>query len=120
VVAIDLLDEQQRVELRHTIERGQRGTVAQGCIPAALAYRYRTANRIEANGRPLRGQRELDEDQAEIVRRIFREYALGISPVKIAQQLNSDGVPGPRDSRWRASTLRPDQTRENPRLIHLL
>jgi DNA invertase Pin-like site-specific DNA recombinase len=108
-----LLDEQQRIELRHNIKRGQRGTVAQGRSPAGIAYGYRTANRIDPNGKPVRGLREIDQDQADIVRRIFTEYAEGRSPVMIARQLNADGVPGPRGDRWRATTIRPDRTRGN-------
>lgn len=108
-----LLDEQQRVELRHNIKRGQRDTVAQGRSPAGIAYGYRTANRIDANGRPVRGLREIDEEQAEVVRRIFSDYAAGISPVAIAQRLNAENIPGPRGDRWRATTLRPDRTRGN-------
>ncbi|WP_081496675.1 recombinase family protein [Novosphingobium sp. AP12] len=115
-----LLDEQQRVELRHNIKRGQRDTVAQGRSPAGIAYGYRTANRIDPNGRPVRGLREIDDDQAEIVRRIFRDYAAGVSPVAIAQRLNAEGIPGPRGDRWRATTIRPDRTRGNGMLQNQL
>ncbi|HKT85594.1 MAG TPA: recombinase family protein [Novosphingobium sp.] len=115
-----LLDEQQRVELRHNIKRGQRDTVAQGRSPAGLAYGYRTANRIDPNGRPVRGLREIDPEQAEIIRRIFREYAAGVSPVGIAQRLNAEGIPGPRGTRWRATTIRPDRTRGNGMLQNQL
>lgn len=108
-----LLDEQMRVELRHNIKRGQTGTVRQGRSPAGIAYGYRTANRIDGNGRPIRGLRTIDDDQAEIVRRIFTEYASGSSPRAIALQLNKEGIPGPRGTRWRATTIRPDRTRGN-------
>lgn len=108
-----LLDEQMRVELRHNIKRGQAGTVKQGRSPASIAFGYRTANRIDENGRPVRGLRVIDEDQAEVVRRIFREYASGKSPRAIALQLNTEGVPGPRGTRWRATTIRPDRSRGN-------
>jgi site-specific DNA recombinase len=109
-----LLDEQQRTELRHNIKRGQTGTVKQGRSPAGLAYGYRMANRIdEATGRPIRGLRAVDDEKAEIVRRIFREYSEGKSPVAIAKGLNADGIPGPSGSHWRASAIRPDNTRGN-------
>lgn len=115
-----LLDEQQRVELRHNIKRGQAGTVRQGRSPAGLAYGYRLANRIDEGGRAVRGLREIDEAQAAIVRRIFTDYAAGKSPVAIARQLNAEGVPGPRGSSWRASTIRPDRTRGNGMLSNRL
>lgn len=115
-----LLDEQQRVELRHNIKRGQAGTVRQGRSPAGLAYGYRLANRIDDSGRAVRGLREIDEEQAAILRRIFTEYAAGRSPVAIARQLNAEGLPGPRGSSWRASTIRPDRTRGNGMLSNRL
>ncbi len=115
-----LLDEQQRVELRHNIKRGQAGTVRQGRSPAGLAYGYRLANRIDEGGRAVRGLREVDEDQAAIVHRIFTEYAAGRSPVAIARQLNAEGISGPRGKNWRASTIRPDRTRGNGMLSNRL
>ena len=108
-----LMDAQFRKELGAKIKRGQRGTVAQGRSPAGIAYGYRMANRIDANGRAVRGLREIDPDQAAIVRRVFQEYANRISPKRIAERLNAEGVPGPRGGRWRATTLRPDRTRGN-------
>ena len=100
-----LLDEQQRKELAHNIKRAQRGRVAEGRSPAGLAYGYRTANKIDERGRFIRGLREIDPDQADIVRRIFREYSCGQSVRAIAERLNSERVPGPRGGLWKASTL---------------
>src|SRR5690348_2007656 len=78
-----LLDEQQRKELAHNIKRAQKGRVAEGRSPAGLAYGYRTANRIDERGQFVRGLREIEPDQAAIVRRIFREYAAGQSARQI-------------------------------------
>ena len=100
-----LLDEQQRKELAHNIKRAQRGRVAEGRSPAGLAYGYRTASRIDDRGRFVRGLRGIDPDRAEIVRRIFREYALGQSVRAIAERLNAERVPGPRGGLWKLSTL---------------
>ena len=108
-----MMDANFRKELGAKIKRGQRGTVAQGRSPAGLAYGYRLANRIDANGRAVRGLREIDADKAAIVRRIFQDYVDGKSPKKIAENLNAEGIPGPRGDRWRATTLRPDRTRGN-------
>ena len=108
-----LMDAQFRKELGAKISRGQRGSVAAGRSPAGLAYGYRTANRIDDSGRPIRGLREIDEDQAEVVRRIFREFAAGRSAREIAAGLNADSIPGPRGSHWRASTINGDGARGN-------
>lgn len=115
-----LLDEQHRVELRHNIKRGQAGTVRSGRAPAGLAYGYRTANRIEDGNRIVRGLRELDEEQAAIVRRIFAEYAADLSPRAIAQRLNQEGVPAPSGGTWRASTIAGDRQRRNGMLQNRL
>ena len=100
-----LLDEQQRKELAHNIKRAQRGRVAEGRSPAGLAYGYRTANHIDDRGRFVRGLREVAPDQADIVRRIFREYAAGQSVRAVAERLNAERVPAPRGGLWKATTL---------------
>jgi site-specific DNA recombinase len=113
-----LMDAQFRKDLAAKVKRGQRGTLAQKRHPAGIAYGYRKANRIDDKGELIRGLRAIDDDQAEIVRRIFREYAAGMSPRAIAQALNDDHVPAaqPRSgaaSYWRASTIYGDAKRQN-------
>ncbi|MEK9211509.1 recombinase family protein [Sphingomonas sp. 2378] len=108
-----LMDAQFRKELGAKIKRGQKGTVASGRSPAGLAYGYRTANRIDASGRPVRGLREIDPEQSEVVRRIFRLFVDGQSARTIAGTLNREGIPGPRGAIWRASTINGDGPRGN-------
>ena len=79
-----LMDSQFRKELGAKIKRGQRGTVSSGRSPAGLAYGYRTANQMDARGRPIRGLRAIDEEQAEVVRRTFRKLARGLAARTIA------------------------------------
>ncbi len=108
-----LMDAQFRKELGAKIKRGQKGTIASGRSPAGLAYGYRTANRIDASGRPVRGLREIDPEQAEVVRRIFRLFVEGQSARAISGILNSEGIPGPRGNIWRMSTINGDGPRGN-------
>ena len=61
--------------------------------------------RADAKGRSARGLREIDADEAEIVRLIFEEYLAGRSPRDIAGLLNAYGVPGPRGRPWNRSTI---------------
>ena len=93
--------------------RGQIGAVYAGRIPGGLCYGYRTANRIDEQGRPLRGLREIDPEQADTVRRIYRLYADGMSTRKIAALLNREGIPGPRGGSWGSNTINGHRGRRN-------
>ena len=92
-------------------KRGQVAAVHDGRIPTGLSYGYRQANRIDDNGRPLRGMREIHPQQSEVVRRIYRLYVDGTSAREIASVLNSEGVPGPRGRRWGQTTINGNRTR---------
>lgn len=100
-----LFDARFRKELGAKIRRGQRGSITAGRSAGGLAYGYRRANRLDERGELVRGLREIDDDQAAIVRRIFEEYAAGLSPRAIAGRLNAQGVPSPRGGLWRVSTI---------------
>ena len=51
---------------------------------------------------------EIVEVQAEVVRRVYRDFAVGRSSIQIATALNAERVPGPRGGEWNASTIRGD------------
>jgi len=44
--------------------------------------------------------------ESEVVCRVFRDFANGVSPRTIAQRLNADGIPGPGGQLWTGTTLR--------------
>ena len=92
-------------QLAEKTKRGQIGRVEAGRIPGGLSYGYRPVRAFNAEGKPEAGLREIDEEQAAIVRRIFTEYAAGSSPLAIAKRLNAEGIPAPRGSMWRANTI---------------
>src|SRR3546814_2534191 len=109
-----LTDAQFRKDNRAKIKRGQRGTLEQGRSPGGKAYGYRLANIIDPDtGRAIRGLREVDDAQADVVRRIFAEYAAGQSARAIAARLNEDRIPGPRGGVWRQSTIQGARQRAN-------
>jgi site-specific DNA recombinase len=87
--------------------RGLRGRVAAGKSAGGLSYGYRVMrdNRMGTN-EPERGDRRIDQIEAAIVTRIFREFASGMSPVAIARQLNTEGTPGPGGRAWQDTTIR--------------
>ena len=86
--------------------RGLRGRVEQGRSGGGLCYGYDVVRTTDAAGEPVRGGRRIDEAEAAIVRRVFRESAAGVSPRAIARRLNGEGVPGPSGKLWTDSTLR--------------
>jgi hypothetical protein len=66
---------------------------------------------FDENGEPVRGLRSIDLDEAATVVWIFERYADGLSPVKIADELNARGVPGPRGRRWQDTAIRGHRNR---------
>ena len=86
--------------------RGIEGRVRQGKSGGGRAYGYRAGQRRDADGEPIRGEREIVEAEAEIVRRIFDDFAAGKSPRAIARSLNGEGIPGPSGKHWRDTTIR--------------
>lgn len=100
-----LMDAKFRVDLGARVRRGQRGSVAQGRAPAGIAYGYRRVSKFDEQGEAIRGLREIDDAQAEVVRRIFASYAAGKSALAIVAALNADGIPSPRGGNWRVETI---------------
>lgn len=59
------------------------------------------------------GNLAIDEEQAKIVRRIYREYLSGSTAVAIAKGLTNDGIETPgHKQKWHASTVRSILTNE--------
>lgn len=92
-------------DLADKIRRGQRGTVERGRVPGGLTYGYDVVPTLDSRGELDRGHRRVNEEQAIVVRRIFREFVGGRSAKSIARALNEDGIKSPRGGEWRASTI---------------
>jgi site-specific DNA recombinase len=100
-------------DLALKIRRGQRGRIEAGRIPGGSSYGYRIIRQLLADGTVSTGEREIDLAQAAIVRRIFEEYANGMTPRLIAARLNREAVPSPRGGQWNASTINGNRRRRN-------
>ena len=85
--------------------RGQKGRVKEGKLAGGNAYGYDVLPGIEVRGKAEHGDRAINRAEAEVVRRIFRDYAQGMSAGKIADALNLEKVPGPRGGFWGTSTI---------------
>ena len=93
--------------------RGQRGRVEAGKIPGGNSFGYTIVRRFLDDGSVSTGEREIDPDQAAVIKRIFQEYADGMAPRRIAGRLNAEGIPSPRGGQWNASTINGSRQRRN-------
>ena len=92
-------------DLADKTRRGLRGRVELGKSGGGLCYGYQV-RRVTNPGEPTAtGDREIVLVQAEVIRRIFRDYAAGVSPMALAKRLNADHVPGPGGASWNPSTI---------------
>ena len=98
-------------DLAMKTHRGLKGRALAGKCAGGLTYGYRAVRELDRNGDLIRGERVIEPTEAPIVRRIFRDYAKGISPMKIAEALNLDGVPGPQGGDWGTSTIHGNRER---------
>ena len=98
-------------DLAAKTRRGQLGRIAAGKSAGGLAYGYRADPKLTGVGNVDRGDRRIEEAEAAIVQRIFRNFAEGSSPVAIAKQLNAEAVPGPEGRPWQDTTIRGHQRR---------
>ncbi|MBO0130435.1 recombinase family protein [Agrobacterium burrii] len=86
--------------------RGIRGRVEEGKSGGGLCFGYNVVKQLDPRGEPVRGDREINQAEANVVRRIFREFAAGVGPRTIARTLNEEGVPGPAGKLWSDTTIR--------------
>jgi site-specific DNA recombinase len=83
------------------MRRGQSARIAGGFALSACPYGYRiTRGVVDERGRNVNGVREIDPEQAVIVRRIFQEFASGRGVREILDGLIADGVPWENGRPW--------------------
>ncbi|MCI0598580.1 MAG: recombinase family protein [Beijerinckiaceae bacterium] len=100
-------------DLADKTRRGQRGRIELGKSGGGKTYGYDVVRQFAPNGEPMRGDRSINAKEAEVVRRIFRDYVAGKSPKRIATELNKEGVRAPGGGDWGFSTLNGNAKRGN-------
>ena len=98
-------------DLAQKTRRGLEGRVRQGRSAGGISYGYRIVRAVGPDRAPTTGEREIEENEAGVVRSIFAAFASGKSPRAIAKDLNDRGVAGPRGVPWGASTIYGNQLR---------
>ena len=91
-------------DLAQKTHRGLEGRVRKGKSAGGVTYGYDVLRTVQDDGSVSTGDRVINSTQAGIVRRIFQDYLLGLSPRTIAGNLNKEGIPAPRGT-WGASTI---------------
>jgi DNA invertase Pin-like site-specific DNA recombinase len=89
-------------DLGKKTHRGLTGRAMAGASAGGLPYGYRVPR---VDGVAVVGQREIDPEQAEVVRRIYTDYLAGQNAREIAGALNREGVPSARGSTWCMSAI---------------
>jgi site-specific DNA recombinase len=97
-----VINHQYNKSLAKNIKRGMVGQAHKAYWNGGRVYGYRLTEEFHPThlnkyDKPLRLGTKLviDEAEAEVIRWIFREYANGVSPLKIVTQLNEQGIRPP-------------------------
>ncbi len=98
-------------DLAQKTRRGLEGRIRKGRSGGGLCYGYDVVREVDARGETIRGGRCINEAEAKVVQRIFREYASGRSPRAIAFDLNADSISGPHGGAWGQSTINGNRER---------
>jgi site-specific DNA recombinase len=103
------------------VHRGQKGQILRGYSAGGRVYGYKRVQILspdgqidQRSGRILRlgVKMEIDENEAEVIREIFRLRRLNLGYRAIADQLNQRGIPSPhadtegRSGFWCINTIR--------------
>ncbi len=100
-------------QTRYKTREGMKTAIRKGKAAGGIAYGYRAKLVYDEHGDRIPGLRQIDEEQAEIIRWIFQQYFLGRSPKEMAIELNNriPPVPGPRGLKWRDTAIRGSRER---------
>ena len=98
---LDAMNEFFSLQLAEDVLRGQKEAVRQGGAPGGVApYGYRKERR---DGHLAYVPQE---EEAAVVKRIYRLYGEGMSMMDIATLLESEGIPGRRGGKWQSAYIR--------------
>jgi DNA invertase Pin-like site-specific DNA recombinase len=108
---IESLDEFYSANLGEEVTRGMRESASRGFYVASYApYGYRKV-KVTDGGRE-RPRLEIEDYQAQVVRRIFENVIKGKGLIDISKELNREGITAPRSNSWGKTTLHKMLTNE--------
>ena len=103
---IESMDAFYSANLSQDVRRGQRQVAMRGYYPGNWApYGYKIKKVQEEGDRAFHNTFVPDPPYHDIVRRVFREAAIGRSNTETRDGLNADGIPAPKGGKWSESTI---------------
>ncbi|MCZ7450994.1 recombinase family protein [Agrobacterium rhizogenes] len=106
-----VLNQEVLEQVRYRTREGMKTVAKHGRVPGGICCGYRVRREFDDSGEPVRGLRSIDTDEAATIVWIFEQYADGMSPVRIAEELNARGVFGPRGRPWQGTAIRGHRNR---------
>jgi site-specific DNA recombinase len=111
MAAVSFAAEIERDKARQRVTDAMARKASQGHVCGGDCFGYRNVEVKDLAGRRSHVDREINEEQAEVVRRIFSMCAAGQGLKTIAKQLNAERLPSPRPRlgrprSWTTSTVR--------------
>jgi site-specific DNA recombinase len=108
-----LIDSLYLKELGKKTKRGLAGQMDRGFSTGGRQYGYRkipvfdASGKKDAHGHPVSigTNIEVNEEEAEVIRRIFDWAAQGVGLASIVERLNTEGIPNSRGKRWTKSPV---------------
>ncbi len=101
---IESLDEFYSANLGEEVTRGMRESASRGFYISALApFGYRKVK--VKDGDKERPKLDIEPNEAKIVVRIFNQVMEGKGLMEVANELNREGIAGPRSKGWMKTTI---------------
>ena len=104
-------DELEREKARQRTYDAMQRKAKAGHVTGGAVFGYRNRDMSGLDGRRSHVEREVDDTQAAVVRRIFELCAKGYGKVAIAKRLNAEAAPAPRAQQGRPHAWAPSSVR---------
>jgi len=98
-------------DLAKKTRRGQIARVKSGFVAGGVCYGYSQRREYDETGNLIKGLREINEEEAAVVREIFSAYANDVLLSDICNDLNVRQIPGPGGKGWKINTLQGNRKR---------
>jgi len=101
----DFMSEIERNKIRRRMMLAKNAIASSGKIPNQVPFGYKIARSLDEHGKVLRAI-EVDEEKAQIIRRIFQMSEAGAGKRTIALRFNEEGViPPKKGSFWTSQAI---------------